>query len=89
MELKKCCNHPYLFTKASLEASKLPNGAYEGTSLIKASGKFVLMEKMLRKLKNEGHRVLIFSQMTRMLDIMEDFCENEGYRYERKRNTEF
>lgn len=83
MELKKCCNHPYLFTKASIEAPKLPNGMYEGNSLVKASGKFVLLQKMLQKLKKEGHRVLIFSQMTRMLDIMEDLCENEGYRYER------
>lgn len=41
------------------------------------------MQKMLRKLKDDGHRVLIFSQMTKMLDIMEDLCENEGYRYER------
>ncbi|KAI6201100.1 hypothetical protein M3Y96_00805500 [Aphelenchoides besseyi] len=63
MELKKCCNHPYLFAKASLEAPKLPNGAYEGQSLVKASGKFVLLQKML--------------------DILEDLCENEGYRYER------
>lgn len=30
-----------------------------------------------------GHRVLIFSQMTKMLDVLEDFCENEGYKYER------
>lgn len=56
---------------------------YEGSALVKASGKFVLLQKMLRKLKDDGHRVLIFSQMTRMLDIMEDLCENEGYRYER------
>lgn len=83
MELKKCCNHPYLFMKAHLEAPRLKNGAYEGTALIKASGKFVLLQKMLRKLKEGGHRVLIFSQMTNMLDILEDFCDTEGYRYER------
>lgn len=50
---------------------------------MKASGKFVLLQKMLRKLSEQGHRVLIFSQMTRMLDVLEDFCENEGYKYER------
>jgi SNF2 family DNA or RNA helicase len=38
---------------------------------------------MLQKLKKGGHRVLIFSQMTKMLDILEDLCENEGYPYER------
>ncbi|KAL6735240.1 hypothetical protein Aduo_005699 [Ancylostoma duodenale] len=83
MELKKCCNHPYLFLKASLEAPKLKNGMYEGTQLIKNAGKFVLLQKMMRKLKDGGHRVLIFSQMTMMLDILEDFCEVEGYKYER------
>lgn len=107
MDLKKCCNHPYLFPKASIEAPKLKNGMYEGAALVKASGKFVLLQKMLKKLKEQGellvsafpfnsliwlkfsqisfagHRVLIFSQMTKMLDIMEDFCENEGYKYER------
>ncbi|EYC35781.1 hypothetical protein Y032_0985g3291 [Ancylostoma ceylanicum] len=83
MELKKCCNHPYLFVKASLEAPKLKNGMYEGTQLIKNAGKFVLLQKMMRKLKDGGHRVLIFSQMTMMLDILEDFCEVEGYKYER------
>lgn len=83
MELKKCCNHPYLFPKASLEAPKLRNGAYEGSALVKASGKLVLLEKMLKKLKEQKHRVLIFSQMTRFLDIMEDFCEYMAYKYER------
>lgn len=38
---------------------------------------------MLRKLKEDGHRVLIFSQMTHMLDVLEDFLEAEGYKYER------
>ncbi|XGW08722.1 hypothetical protein V3C99_011215 [Haemonchus contortus] len=83
MELKKCCNHPYLFAKASMEAPKLKNGMYEGTQLIKNAGKFVLLQKMMRKLREGGHRVLIFSQMTMMLDILEDFCEVEGYKYER------
>lgn len=83
MELKKCANHPYLFPKASLEAPKIGNGAYEGESLIKASGKFVLLQKMLIRLNDQGHRVLIFSQMTKMLDIMEDLCDYLGYKYER------
>uniref|UniRef100_A0A7E5A0P2 DNA helicase n=1 Tax=Panagrellus redivivus TaxID=6233 RepID=A0A7E5A0P2_PANRE len=83
MELKKCCNHPYLFQKAQIEAPKYPNGAYEATALIKSAGKFVLLQKMLRKLFDQKHRVLIFSQMTRMLDILEEFCECEGYKYER------
>ncbi|KAG9351689.1 hypothetical protein JZ751_022940 [Albula glossodonta] len=66
MDLKKCCNHPYLFPVAAM-----------------ASGKLLLMQKMLRKLKEQGHRVLIFSQMTKMLDLLEDFLDYEGYKYER------
>lgn len=83
MDLKKCCNHPYLFPIAASEAPRLPNGAFEGNSLIKACGKLDLLHNMLRLLKDGGHRVLIFSQMTKMLDILEDFLEFEGYKYER------
>ncbi|KAJ8266095.1 hypothetical protein GJAV_G00125810 [Gymnothorax javanicus] len=83
MDLKKCCNHPYLFPAAAMEAPKTVSGAYEGAALIKASGKLLLMQKMLRKLKEQGHRVLIFSQMTKMLDLLEDFLDYEGYKYER------
>nr|XP_055075781.1 chromodomain-helicase-DNA-binding protein 4a [Misgurnus anguillicaudatus]XP_055075782.1 chromodomain-helicase-DNA-binding protein 4a [Misgurnus anguillicaudatus] len=83
MDLKKCCNHPYLFPVAASEAAKLPNGMYEGSGLTKAAGKLMLLQKMMRKLKDGGHRVLIFSQMTKMLDLLEDFLENEGYKYER------
>ncbi|KAJ2952576.1 hypothetical protein O0L34_g6899 [Tuta absoluta] len=83
MDLKKCCNHPYLFPAASEEAPLGPHGNYETQALIKAAGKLVLLSKMLRLLKEQGHRVLIFSQMTKMLDLLEDFLEGEGYKYER------
>lgn len=43
----------------------------------------MLLSRMLRKLKEDGHRVLIFSQMTKMLDILEDYLDGEGYKYER------
>lgn len=46
------------------ESPKLPSGAYEGGALIKSSGKLMLLQKMLRKLKEQGHRVLIFSQVS-------------------------
>ena len=51
--------------------------------MTKACGKLVLLSKMLKKLKAENHRVLIFSQMTKLLDLLEDFLEGEGYKYER------
>lgn len=41
----------------------MPNGMYDGSALTKSSGKLLLLHKMLRKLKEGGHRVLIFSQV--------------------------
>ncbi|NXL83378.1 CHD5 protein, partial [Alectura lathami] len=64
MDLKKCCNHPYLFPVAAVEAPVLPNGSYDGNSLVKSSGKLMLLQKMLKKLRDGGHRVLIFSQVS-------------------------
>lgn len=42
-------------------------------AMIQAAGKLVLIDKLLPKLKAGGHRVLIFSQMVRCLDILEDY----------------
>ena len=83
MELKKVANHPYLFQAAAEEAPIAPNGLFEVKAMTKACGKLVLLSKMLRQLKDTGHRVLIFSQMTKMLDLLEDFLDGEGYKYER------
>lgn len=46
------------------EAPKMPNGMYDGSALTKAAGKLLLLQKMMRKLKDGGHRVLIFSQVS-------------------------
>lgn len=42
-------------------------------AMVHASGKLVLLDKLLPKLKDNGHRVLIFSQMVRCLDLLEDY----------------
>lgn len=69
MQLRKCCNHPYLFDGAE------PGPPYfDGPHLWESSGKMMLLHKLLPKLKAQGSRVLIFSQMTRQLDIFEDYC---------------
>ncbi|KAL3692725.1 hypothetical protein R1sor_006376 [Riccia sorocarpa] len=76
MQLRKCCNHPYLFQGAE------PGPPYTtGDHLIDNAGKMVLLDKLLPKLKNRDSRVLIFSQMTRLLDILEDYCQFRGYLY--------
>ncbi|XP_016322652.1 chromodomain-helicase-DNA-binding protein 1-like isoform X2 [Sinocyclocheilus anshuiensis] len=54
-----------------------------GEHLVKASGKLSLLDTMLAYLQEGGHRVLLFSQMTRMLDILQDYMEYRGYSYER------
>merc|ERR1712227_970331 len=83
MELKKCANHPYLLPGPAEEAPLSPTGLFEINAMIKACGKLTLMTKMLKKLREQGHRVLIFSQMTKMLDLLEDYLEGMGYKYER------
>eukprot|EP01102_Stenamoeba_stenopodia_P001721 TRINITY_DN1156_c0_g1_i5.p1 TRINITY_DN1156_c0_g1~~TRINITY_DN1156_c0_g1_i5.p1 ORF type:complete len:909 (-),score=259.27 TRINITY_DN1156_c0_g1_i5:116-2842(-) len=75
MQLRKCCNHPYLFVGAE------PPPYETGEHLITNSGKLVVLDKLLPKLKEKGSRVLIFSQMTRLLDILEDYLMYRGYEY--------
>jgi SNF2 family DNA or RNA helicase len=43
----------------------------------------VLLDKLLPKLQAGGHKVLVFSQMTRVLDILEDYLNYRSYKYER------
>ena len=64
MELRKASCHPYLFQGAEKSSS----GREEAfKNLIMNSGKMFLLDKLLTRLKQDGHRVLIFSQMVRML----------------------
>jgi len=76
MQLRKCCNHPYLFP--SVEDRTLPP---LGEHLVESCAKLVLLDKLLHRLKKNGHRVLIFSQMTSMLDILEDFLVLRQLKY--------
>ena len=79
MQLRKCCNHPYLFDWPVDEAG---NETVDDI-LVNASGKMQLLDRILNELiKVQGdHKVLIFSQMTRMLDILQDYLEWRGYSY--------
>ncbi|KAJ1996351.1 ATP-dependent DNA helicase Hrp3 [Coemansia umbellata] len=79
-ELKKASNHPYLFPNAEQHQDTKEDVL---SGLINHSGKMVLVDKLLAKLKNGGHRVLIFSQMVRMLDILADYMALRGYAYQR------
>lgn len=76
MQLRKCCNHPYLFDGAE------PGPPYTTDKhLVDNCGKMVVLDKLLPKLQEQGSRVLVFSQMTRVLDILEDYAMWRGYQY--------
>lgn len=76
MQLRKCCNHPYLFDGAE------PGPPYTTDEhLVDNAGKMVILDKILGKMKEQGSRVLIFSQMSRVLDILEDYCVFRGHKY--------
>ncbi|XP_043690577.1 protein CHROMATIN REMODELING 5 isoform X3 [Telopea speciosissima] len=85
VELKKCCNHPFLFESAdhgyggntnTSDSSKLER-------IILSSGKLVILDKLLVRLRETNHRVLIFSQMVRMLDILAEYLSLRGFQFQR------
>lgn len=85
-ELKKASNHPYLFDGAEERVlAKAGSTARDNIlkGIIMSSGKMVLLEQLLTRLKKEGHRVLIFSQMVRILDILGDYLSIKGYQFQR------
>jgi len=101
MELRKCCNHPYLLEGIEQRENEkqfnafVEHGDFENKTAaeqqlmlnergyVQTSGKMVLLDKLLPKLRNEGHKVLIFSQMVRMLDLISEYCDFRGFKHER------
>jgi len=76
MQLRKCCGHPYLFEGVE-DRTLDPLGEH----LVENCGKLSMVDKLLKRLKERGDRVLIFTQMTRVLDILEDFMVMRGHKY--------
>ncbi|XP_047330683.1 protein CHROMATIN REMODELING 4 [Impatiens glandulifera] len=74
MQLRKVCNHPYLIPGTEPD---LGSADFLHEMRIKASAKLTLLHSMLKLLLKDGHRVLIFSQMTKLLDILEDYLTFE------------
>lgn len=81
IELKKCCNHSYL-TKPSEFSSQFTQVDHL-QQLLRGSGKLVLLDKLLIRLRETGHRVLIFSQMVRMLDILSEYLQLRHFPFQR------
>ncbi|XP_022355796.1 lymphoid-specific helicase isoform X4 [Enhydra lutris kenyoni] len=80
MLLRKCCNHPYLI---EYPIDPVTQEFKIDEELITNSGKFLILDRMLPELKARGHKVLLFSQMTRMLDILMDYCHFRNFNFSR------
>lgn len=85
MQLRKCLCHPFMYSEAIEERHHDPMILHR--NLVEASAKLLLLQIMLPKLKERGHRVLIFSQFLQQLDIIEDFLNGMGYGYRRLDGT--
>jgi chromodomain-helicase-DNA-binding protein 1 len=88
MELKKASNHPFMFPNAEdriLAGSDAREDQLK--ALITSSGKMMLLDQLLTKMKRDGHRVLIFSQMVKMLDILGDYLQLRGHQFQRLDGT--
>lgn len=98
MELKKCCNHTWIVrapdhtprpAEDKVQVWRDPPHTPSAPlitpslqSLIRGSGKLYLLDKLLSRLRASGHRVLIFSQMVRMLDILAEYMQLKHYPYQ-------
>ena len=78
MQLRKLCNHPFVFEQVEdqMNPSHLSNDL-----LWRTAGKFELLDRILPKFKASGHRVLMFFQMTQIMNIMEDFLRLREMHY--------
>jgi chromodomain-helicase-DNA-binding protein 4 len=85
MQLRKCLCHPFLYSSAIEERSVNEDALHR--NLIDASSKFQLLEVMLPKLRERGHRVLLFSQFLNQLDLVEDFLNGLGLPFQRLDGT--
>ncbi|CAG8983113.1 hypothetical protein HYALB_00004556 [Hymenoscyphus albidus] len=84
MQLRKLCNHPFVFDEVENEMNPLNTS---NDLLWRTSGKFELLDRVLPKYQRTGHRVLMFFQMTAIMDIMEDFLRYRGIMFMRLDGT--
>lgn len=85
MQLRKCCNHLYLLNgvEEEIREQEENKNVEEADLLARGSGKLVLLDKLLPRLQENGHRVLIFSQFKIMLDVLEDYLVAREMKFER------
>jgi len=78
MDMRKTVNHPYL-----IEYPLTEDGMFydSGPDMVDICGKLQVFDQMIVKLVADGHKTLIFSQMTRMLDILGDYCTFKKWKF--------
>merc|ERR1719419_1210449 len=90
MQLRKLCNHPFMFQhieEAYARHVGMPTNTVIGPDIFRASGKFVMLDRIFPKMKRSGHRILIFCQMTQLMTILEDYLNWRGHKYLRLDGT--
>uniref|UniRef100_A0A667ZQG7 SWI/SNF related BAF chromatin remodeling complex subunit ATPase 4a n=1 Tax=Myripristis murdjan TaxID=586833 RepID=A0A667ZQG7_9TELE len=90
MQLRKICNHPYMFQHIEESFSEhlgYSGGIVSGPDLYRSSGKFELLDRILPKLRATNHKVLLFCQMTSLMTIMEDYFAYRNFKYLRLDGT--
>lgn len=75
MQLRKCADHPYLFNGVEPQPFK------DGEHIINVSGKMVVLDKLITRIKAINEKVLVFCQMTSMLNIIEDYLRYREHMY--------
>ncbi|WQF76140.1 Putative bromodomain, helicase, Helicase superfamily 1/2, ATP-binding domain-containing protein [Colletotrichum destructivum] len=84
MQLRKLCNHPFVFDEVENTMNPM---SISNDLLWRTAGKFELLDRVLPKYKATGHRVLMFFQMTAIMDIMEDYLRYRNMKYLRLDGT--
>ncbi|XP_029595223.1 transcription activator BRG1-like isoform X2 [Salmo trutta] len=90
MQLRKICNHPYMFQQIEESFSEhlgFSGGIVSGLDLYRASGKFEVLDRILPKLRATNHKVLLFCQMTSLMTIMEDYFAYRNFKHLRLDGT--
>jgi ATP-dependent helicase STH1/SNF2 len=78
MQLRKLCNHPFVFDEVENQMNPM---SISNDLLWRTCGKFELLDRILPKYKASGHRILMFFQMTAIMDIMEDYLRYRDYKF--------
>jgi ATP-dependent helicase STH1/SNF2 len=84
MQLRKLCNHPFVFDVVENVMNPM---SISNDLLWRTAGKFELLDRILPKYQATGHRVLMFFQMTAIMDIMEDYLRYRKVEYLRLDGT--